>query len=64
MGDVNGDGAVTAIDSNYIKRYIVFGSISFAPVEFAERADVNGDGAITAMDSYIIKLLLRGIEID
>lgn len=53
LGDVNGDGTVTALDYMKIKNYIM-DKLSFNDNEI-KAADVNEDGSITALDYMKIK---------
>ncbi len=52
LGDVNGDGKVTAADSMVIQRYSVH--LAQLDAEQLAAADVNGDGKVTAKDALII----------
>lgn len=52
VGDLNGDGSVNAIDSNFMRKTIVGHEIEIDP--FA--VDMNGDGEINAQDSLALKL--------
>lgn len=56
LGDINGDGAISAIDSNLIKR-IVAGASN---VEDIFTADVNGDGTVNAIDSNVLRRIIAG----
>ena len=58
FGDVNGDGAVTATDTNTIKVAAMGGSIEAGAKTFA--ADVNGDDSVTATDTNTIKVAAMG----
>ncbi len=63
-GDLNGDGQVSGIDSNIIKR-IILGMISVdADSELYLNADINGDGFVNSRDSNLIKRLISGWGID
>ncbi len=55
-GDIDGDGKLTAMDSNLLKR-IVAGTM---PAEGIPAADVNGDGAVNAIDSNILRRTVAG----
>lgn len=60
QGDINQDGVVTSVDSNYIKRALA-GKIYFEPgSKEALSADVNGDGKISAVDANILKRIVAG----
>jgi hypothetical protein len=56
LGDVNGDGAVTAADRMYLTRYLAHWPGYDLPNEAA--ADVNRDGSVTAADRmYLTRYL-------
>ncbi|MBE6587065.1 MAG: hypothetical protein E7647_01465 [Ruminococcaceae bacterium] len=55
LGDIDGDGILTAMDSNLLKRIIANILSSIPP-----SADVNGDGAINAIDSNLLKRTIAG----
>ncbi len=55
-GDINGDGLVTAIDSNLLKRILAGASITDSVPE----ADINGDSQVNAVDSNIIRRIIAG----
>lgn len=57
-GDINGDGKVNAIDSNFIKR-IILNSIQATPTQKIA-ADLNSDGKINSMDSALLKRKIMG----
>ena len=61
LGDINGDGEVTAKDSNLMKQALS-GSIEFknGTREFSA-ADIDGDGAISAKDSNLLKQMIAGV---
>ena len=61
FGDVNGDAAVSAADSNIVKNSTVGGTIDGEANNMA--ADVNGDGAVVAADANIVKNATVGGEI-
>lgn len=52
IGDVDGDGVITADDANCITRHLA----GYAPLDAAERsrADFDGDGVITNTDAALI----------
>ena len=56
LGDVNGDGILTAVDVLLCANYIL-GFMDFAPEEFVA-ADVNGSGSIDVFDLLHISDLL------
>lgn len=55
-GDVNGDGIVSSVDSNMLKRYIAGDNVSI--IEY--NCDLNGDGSITSVDSNLLKRMIAG----
>ncbi len=60
IGDLDGDGIFTALDSALMKQYLE-GTISDFPVEDDMWAgDVNGDGTINALDYASMKSFLLG----
>lgn len=58
VGDVNGDGDVTATDYLMLKRAIL-GTYSIAD-EHKSSADINGDGETTATDYFMLKRAILG----
>lgn len=52
LGDVNGDGSITASDAVLVLRYSL-NLIGLSP-EQLERADMNGDGNVNATDALVI----------
>ncbi|MBR6676306.1 MAG: DUF4838 domain-containing protein [Clostridia bacterium] len=60
LGDVNGDGAVNAMDSLYLKQSNA-GLTEIAP-ENMDAADFNADAKCNAADSYSLKLLIAGVK--
>lgn len=58
VGDLDGDGQASGIDSNLLKR-IISGSL-FATLEDAPGADLDGDGNLTSVDSNLLKRLIAG----
>lgn len=60
LGDVNGDGEITIVDSTILQKYIV-GQTTLDD-ETLNVADVNKDGAITVVDATLIqKFVVKGI---
>ena len=59
LGDVNGDGKITALDVVRIARYLVNDG-SFSQTEM-KAADVNGDGVISAADVILLARFLIGL---
>ncbi|WP_032122641.1 cohesin domain-containing protein [Clostridium amazonitimonense] len=57
-GDVDGDGVVTALDIQYIQRYILKKTYSFPGNNGLKAADIDGDGKITEKDLELAKQLL------
>lgn len=59
VGDVNGDGAIDAIDASAVLEFYAYSSVSDSFMhtnEFKDAADVDGTGAVDAMDaSKILK---------
>ncbi len=60
LGDVDGDGTVTSLDSNILKR-IITGRHTPTEANMAG-GDIDGDGVITSLDSNLIKRIIIGIE--
>ncbi|MBQ7714770.1 MAG: dockerin type I repeat-containing protein [Clostridia bacterium] len=56
IGDVNGDGVISAKDSALIKKYLTGDSSLEFTLSLA--ADVNGDGVVTSRDIKALKALL------
>jgi alpha-tubulin suppressor-like RCC1 family protein len=60
-GDVDGDKRVTALDLQYVQRYVSDNVSYFPESKGYEAADINKDGKITLSDIELIKkLILRG----
>lgn len=60
LGDVNGDGEITVVDSTILQKYIV-GQTTLDD-ETLNVADVNKDGAVTVVDATLIqKFVVKGI---
>lgn len=60
LGDVNGDGEITIVDSTILQKYIV-GQTTLDD-ETLNVADVNKDGAVTVVDATLIqKFVVEGI---
>ncbi len=60
VGDIDGDGAVNAMDSYFLKRAVV-GSYD---VENKIAADTTLDGAVDSRDAYLMKTALAGVSGD
>ena len=61
LGDVNGDGRITAKDSLLIRKEVA----GLSPDIVAEAADINADGEVTLADVLLVrKHLVREITID
>lgn len=58
LGDVDGDGQITAEDANLINKAAV-GSVELTPIQI-QCADIDGDSSITTSDSYYINKVLNG----
>ena len=59
VGDVNGDGNITAVDARVVLQYVA-GIIKEDKLNTV-CADVNGDGSITAVDARIILQYVAGL---
>jgi hypothetical protein len=55
MGDVNGDGEVTAVDITALYNYLLNGDETYLAT-----SDLNGDGQVTSVDVTIIYNILLG----
>ncbi len=55
VGDVNMDGSISPIDSNYLKRIIVGNMSAEAYTDEYFVCDMNGDGDINSIDSALLK---------
>lgn len=60
LGDVNGDGGVTAVDARLVLQYVA-GLREFTAAE-QEAADMNSDGNITAVDARFILQVVAGLK--
>ncbi len=60
MGDVNGDGKVSATDYSIVAR-IVKGLAIITDEEVLYYADMNGDGRITAADYNLLARIVKGL---
>lgn len=58
LGDVDGDGQITAEDAKLINKAAV-GSVELTPIQI-QCADIDGDSSITTSDSYYINKVLNG----
>lgn len=56
-GDINNDGQLNSMDTNFFKRVLVGFSAS---VEAQDAADFNGDGQVNSVDSYLMKCEIAG----
>jgi len=61
LGDLNGDGQLSAKDSNTLMR-IVAGVLNLS-AEDEWVADINGDGTVSAKDSNLLMRLIVGITV-
>ncbi|MBQ4645566.1 MAG: dockerin type I repeat-containing protein [Clostridia bacterium] len=59
VGDVNGDGKITAVDARIVLQYVA-GNIKEDKLR-TSCADVNGDGKITAVDARMILQYVAGL---
>ena len=59
IGDVNGDGAIDAIDYALFKTYIIDSSNGFPVDDDMWVGDLNGDGAIDAIDYSLMKKFIN-----
>lgn len=59
-GDVNGDGAITAVDARIVLQTVA-GLKNLSETEY-KRADVNGDGVVTAVDARMILQIVAGLR--
>ena len=57
-GDVNGDGAVNAMDANIMKR-ILSGTVTPTDLQILS-GDVNGDGELNGFDSNFLSRIVSG----
>ena len=60
-GDVNGDGAVNAVDALVAMRYVLGVSTESLTPEQIAAADFNGDGAVNAVDTLLIMRFSLGL---
>lgn len=60
LGDVDGDGKVSAKDLLLFKRYLN-GTVSNAEMFYADCADIDGDGRISTKDLLRLKQYLSGV---
>jgi hypothetical protein len=56
IGDVNGDGKVSASDYGVVKKHIL--GTKLLTGDSLKRADVNGDGKITSLDYIMIRKII------
>lgn len=61
MGDVNGDGKITAVDAQLMRSYIS-GNLAEGETFFAEVGDMDTDGKIAGKDQLILEKLLSGVD--
>ncbi len=60
LGDVSGDGSVSAVDARLVLQYVA-GLRDFTAKE-KEMADMNADGNITAVDARVILQIVAGLK--
>lgn len=59
MGDINGDGRVTAVDARLVLQYVAgIRELDENPLALA---DMNGDGKVSAVDARVILQMVAGI---
>lgn len=58
LGDVDGDGKVTALDLQYMQRYISNKITSFPNSSGRERADIDKDGDVDSNDVELVKKII------
>ncbi len=58
IGDINGDGMISAMDMNLAKR-LVSGTVTATP-EQIKAADMNGDGVFNGFDTNILMRVVSG----
>ena len=61
LGDIDGDGRVSSMDSYAIKLIILNSIVSGSSESYNEAADINGDGKITAVDSLMLRKMVAGL---
>ena len=62
MGDINGDGEITAQDASLVLQLVAKKLSSTSEGIIYAAADVNGDGVVTAQDASLILQLVAGKE--
>lgn len=60
LGDINGDGKITAVDARIILQNVA--GLTTLDNKQKEAADVNGDGNISAVDARIILQVVAGLR--
>ena len=60
LGDIDLDGKVTGIDSNYMKRTMAGEMQVEEKTDRYFACDMNGDGAINALDSALLRRTIAG----
>ena len=61
IGDLNGDGAIDALDYSLMKQFLI-GTVTDLPVQDdLYAADLDGDAKITALDLSLLKQYLLGL---
>ena len=58
LGDINGDGAVNAMDTNLLKR--VLAGVLTPDDKTIAYADINRDGQINGLDSNLLSRIVSG----
>lgn len=59
LGDINGDGVITATDCLLLKRNTVVSDTLRGAFRYA--GDIDGNGKISAIDNLMLKRMLLGI---
>ncbi len=57
-GDINFDGTINSIDSNYMKRCL--SGLHSPNLDERAAGDINGDGSVDIMDANYLKRMLSG----
>jgi len=61
-GDVDGDGAITDTDVEYIRLYINSGEIPETAIYLLEAGDVDGNGAFASKDAMLTERFANGLD--
>ena len=60
LGDVNGDGNITAVDARLVLQSVA--GLKELTAKEQEAADVNGDGNVSAVDARAILQVVAGLR--